>query len=108
MPYHDHREQRLRAFEHMYIDKLHIYIYVYTYCTHFSSLFIPTYTYIILHAIMYMYRVYRYKRYMGGVQNSWSKGLYLAGTISNLCYEAGPILNDAIHNLSASIARVWR
>ncbi len=47
---------------------------------------------------------------MGGVQNSWSKGLYLVGTvgieklISHLRDEASPILNDAIHNLGASIA----
>ena len=52
--------------------------------------------------------------YMAGVQNSWSKGLYKVGTIGieklilHLRYEAGPIGNDAVHKLGASIALAWR
>ena len=52
--------------------------------------------------------------YMAGVQNSWSKGLYKAGPIGieklilHLRYEAGPIGNDAVHKLGASIALAWR
>ena len=51
---------------------------------------------------------------MAGVQNSRSQGLYLVGTvgieklISHLRQEAGPVLTDAIHNLSASIVLAWR
>ena len=54
------------------------------------------------------------KRHMAGVQNSWSKGLYKVGTIGieklilHLRYEAGPIGNDAVHKLGASIALAWR
>ena len=50
--------------------------------------------------------------YMAGVQNSWSKGLYKVGTIGieklilHLRYEAGPIGNDAVHKLGASVALV--
>ena len=49
---------------------------------------------------------------MAGVQNSWSKGLYKVGTIGieklilHLRYEAGPIGNDAVHKLGASVALV--
>ena len=52
--------------------------------------------------------------YMAGVQNSWSKGLYKVGPIGieklilHLRYEAGPIGNDAVHKLGASIALAWR
>ena len=52
--------------------------------------------------------------HMAGVQNSRSQGLYLVGTvgieklISHLRQEAGPVLTDAIHNLSASIVLAWR
>ena len=53
-------------------------------------------------------------QHMAGVQNSWSKGLYKVGTIGieklilHLRYEAGPIGNDAVHKLGASIALAWR
>ena len=52
--------------------------------------------------------------HMAGVQNSWSKGLYKVGPIGieklilHLRYEAGPIGNDAVHKLGASIALAWR
>ena len=52
--------------------------------------------------------------YMAGVQNSRSKGLYKVGTIGieklilHLRYEAGPIVNHAVHKLGASIALAWR
>ena len=51
---------------------------------------------------------------LAGVQNSWSKGLYKVGPIGieklilHLRYEAGPIGNDAVHKLGASIALAWR
>ena len=53
-------------------------------------------------------------QHMAGVQNSWSKGLYKVGTIGieklilHLRYEAGPIGNDAVHKLGASMALAWR
>ena len=55
-----------------------------------------------------------FKNHMAGVQNSWSKGLYKVGPIGieklilHLRYEAGPIGNDAVHKLGASIALAWR
>ena len=59
-------------------------------------------------------RTSRYFSYMAGVQNSRSKGSYKVGPIGieklilHLRYEAGPIGNDAVHKLGASIALVWR
>ena len=47
---------------------------------------------------------------MAGVQNSRSQGLYAVGGVGieklslHLCYEAGPIVNHALHKLGASIA----
>ena len=69
-----------------------------------------SFTIIINHPFLW-YSIYIY---MAGVQNSWSKGLYKAGPIGieklilHLRYEAGPIGNDAVHKLGASIALAWR
>ena len=57
---------------------------------------------------------FKVKKHMAGVQNSWSKGLYKVGPIGieklilHLRYEAGPIGNDAVHKLGASIVLAWR
>ena len=73
------------------------------------------YVYKLNHIFIYFYRYdMRDAVYMAGVQNSWSKGLYKVGTIGieklilHLRYEAGPIGNDAVHKLGASIALAWR
>ena len=65
------------------------------------------------HIYIYLF-VYTLYTHMAGVQNSWSKGLYKVGPIGieklilHLRYEAGPIGNDAVHKLGASIALAWR
>ena len=80
----------MRPYLLLYMIYMYIYIFIYIHN------YLPIWTMYIL--------------YMAGVQNSWSKGLYKVGPIGieklilHHRYEAGPIGNDAVHKLGASIA----